>query len=321
MVNFNHLNPEASALAILPSTERLTRLKTERWIGYTRANQVLVRLEALFHDEPGKLRPQNLLIVGPSNNGKTMIAEKFYRTHPQKISDDGEHEVIPVLMMQMPADATVNRFYTALLMKLNTPVGFHSGYNMREVLTLQLMRTVGVRILIIDEVHNLLGVTANRQRELLNMLRFIGNELRIPIVCLGIRDAYLAIRSDDQLENRFHPILLPSWELGEEFARLLASFETVLPLREPSNLSTSPLLEMILSRSEGTIGEIATLLNRATVAALLHGEEHISCTTIERADYHSPSVRRHMIEREATLIAIRCKGVGRCILSLALMRR
>ena len=298
MVDFTHLSPEASALAILPNTERLARFKMERWIGYTRANQALAKLEELLIDEPGKLRPQNLLIVGPSNNGKTMIAEKFHRAHPQKMSDDSEHEVIPVLMMQMPADATVNRFYTALLMKLNTPVGFHGRYNVREVLTLQLMRTVGVRILIIDELHNLLGATANRQRELLNMLRFIGNELRISIVCLGIRDAYLAIRSDDQLENRFHPLLLPPWELGDEFARLMASFETVLPLREPSNLSTSPLLEMILSRSEGTIGEITELLNSATAAALLHGEEHISCTAIERANYHPPSVRRHMIERE-----------------------
>ena len=298
MADFNHLSPEASALAILSSTERLARLKMERWIGYTRANQALAKLEELFADEPGKLRPQNLLLVGPSNNGKTMIAEKFYRSHPQKISDNGEHEVIPVLMMQMPADATVNRFYTALLMKLNTPVGFHGRYNVREVLMLQLMRTVGVRILIVDEVHNLLGATANRQRELLNMLRFIGNELRIPIVCLGIRDAYLAIRSDDQLENQFHPLLLPPWELGEEFARLMASFETVLPLREPSNLSSSPLLELILSRSEGTIGEMTALLNSATATALLHGEERISRNAIERVDYRPPSVRRHMVERE-----------------------
>ena len=82
MVDFNHLSPEASALAILPSTERLACLKMERWIGYTRANQALAKLEELFADEPGKLRPQNLLIVGPSNNSKTMIAEKFHRSHP-----------------------------------------------------------------------------------------------------------------------------------------------------------------------------------------------------------------------------------------------
>jgi hypothetical protein len=298
MVNLNHLGPEANALAMLPGIERLARLRMERWIGYTRANQAIAQLEALLSDEPGKLRPQNLLIVGPSNNGKTMIAEKFYRAHPQRISDNGEHEVIPVLMLQMPAEATANRLHTALQITLGTPVGFYGRHDVREALTLRLMRTVGVRMLIIDEVHNLLGATARRQRELLNLLRFIGNDLRIPIVCLGIRDAYLAIRSDDQLENRFHPLLLPPWEPGEEFARLLASFETVLPLREPSHLSTAPLYELILRRSEGTIGEIAALLTSATAAALLVGEERINCAIIERADYHSPSVRRRMVERE-----------------------
>jgi hypothetical protein len=298
MVNLGHLGTDAGALALLPGVERLARLRMERWIGYTRANQALARLEALLADEPGKLRPQNILIVGPSNNGKTMIAEKFHRAHPQRVSDDGEHEVIPVLMLQMPAEATANRLHTALLVALGTPVGFYGRHDVREALTLRLMRTVGVRMLIIDEVHNLLGATARRQRELLNLLRFIGNDLRIPIVCLGIREAYLAIRSDDQLENRFHPLLLPLWEAGEEFARLLASFETVLPLREPSHLSAAPLCELILRRSEGTIGEIAALLASATAAALLHGEERIDCAAIERADYRSPSVRRRMVERE-----------------------
>lgn len=298
MVTFKHLGPEANELAMLPTIERLAHLRMERWIGYTRAHQVLAQLEALLASEPGRLRPRNLLIVGPSNNGKTMIAEKFRRTHPQRISEDGEHEVIPVLTVQMPAEATVNRFFTALQVALGTPVGFYGRHDLREVSTLRLMRTVGVRMLIIDELHNLLGATARRQRELLNLLRFMGNELRIPVVCLGIREAYLAIRSDDQLENRFHPLLLPLWESGEEFARLLASFETVLPLREPSHLSSAPLYELILRRSEGTIGEITALLTSATTAALLQGEERITCSVIERADYQPPSVRRRMVERE-----------------------
>lgn len=33
------------------------------------------------------------------------------------------------------------------------------------------------------------------------------NELRILLVGVGAREAYLAIRSDDQLENRFEPIM------------------------------------------------------------------------------------------------------------------
>lgn len=85
---------------------------------------------------------------------------------------------------------------------------------------------------------------------------------------------------------------------SEELARLLTSFETVLPLREPSHLSAAPLYELILRRSEGTIGEIATLLARVTAPALLNGDECIDCAIIERADYHPSSVRRRMVERE-----------------------
>ena len=295
---YEHLHPEARLLAALPGTERLAHLRVEHWIGYTRAHQALAQLEALFAHEPGKVRPQNLLIVGPTNNGKTMIAEKFRRAHPRRIADDGEREVIPVLMVQMPAEATVVRLYSAVLAALGAPVGLHSRTDLREALVLRLLREVGVRLLVIDELHNLLGATARRQRELLNLLRFLGNEVRIPIVCLGIRDAWLALRSDDQLENRFHPFLLPPWEEGEELARLLASFETVLPLREPSHLASAPLRERILHHAEGTIGEIAMLLTRAAAAALLKGAERIDSAAIESADYLSPSVRRRMIERE-----------------------
>lgn len=70
MVTLNHLGSDAKVLAMLPSSERLAQLRVERWIGYTRATQALAQLEALFTDEPSKLRPQNLLIEGPSNNGK-----------------------------------------------------------------------------------------------------------------------------------------------------------------------------------------------------------------------------------------------------------
>ncbi len=64
------------------------------------------------------------------------------------------------------------------------------------------------------------------------------NELRIPIVGVGTRDADLAIRSDDQLENRFEPIPIPRWKEGDDLLSLLASFEAVLPLRRRSEIAT-----------------------------------------------------------------------------------
>lgn len=295
----DHLHPTTHVLSMRSTTERLAQLSTEHWIGYSRAQRILDQLETLIMGEPGKTRPQNLLIIGPSNNGKTMIAEKFLRAHPPSVSANKDHEDIPVLMIQMPAGTTISRIYTALLLALGSPVGLHNNrYHFREMLTLKLMRSVGVRMLIIDELHNLLDANAQRQREVLNFIRFLGNELRIPIVGIGIRDAYLAIRSDDQLENRFHPQLLPRWEYGEDLVRLLASFESILPLQEPSNLAMDVLCELVLRRSEGTIGEIASLLHHATRTALQMGEERISVSILEQTIYQPPSVRRRLIEKE-----------------------
>ncbi len=55
----------------------------------------------------------NHLLIGPTNNGKSMIIEKFYRTHPP-VLHPGRKE-IPVLTVQMPSEPSVTRFYTALL--------------------------------------------------------------------------------------------------------------------------------------------------------------------------------------------------------------
>ena len=38
------------------------------------------------------------------------------------------------------------------------------------------------RVLVIDELHNILGAKENVGRQFLNLIRFLGNELRIPIV-------------------------------------------------------------------------------------------------------------------------------------------
>ena len=71
-----------------------------------------------------------------------------------------------------------------------------------------------VNLLIIDEVHNLLAGAQVQQRRMLNLLRWLGNELQIPLVAVGTAEALHAIQSDDQLANRFEPIGLPPWQEG-----------------------------------------------------------------------------------------------------------
>jgi hypothetical protein len=115
---------------------------------------------------------------------------------------------------------------------------------------------------------------------------------------VGTKEAYYAIRSDDQLENRFQPMTLPLWQDDEEYASLLASFAAVLPLRRPSNLNAPDIARFILDKCEGTIGEIAALLTNAAVFAIESGTECIDKRVLLAVDYESPTERRRVVERE-----------------------
>jgi hypothetical protein len=117
-------------------------------------------------------------------------------------------------------------------------------------------------------------------------------------VGVGTREAYLAIRADDQLENRFEPIILPVWDEGEATCSLLASFVASFPLRRRSELATPDLARYVLARSEGTIGEISRLVTAAAIAAVETGEEAITRKALTLAGSASPTERRRAFERE-----------------------
>lgn len=225
-----------------------------------------------------------------------MIVEKFRRTHPPISKDD--HELIPILCIQMPSEPSISRFYTALLAALGAPFKPRQRSAELEHMALKLLRTVEVKILIIDELHNILAGSGSTQHEFLNLLRFLGNELRIPLVGVGTHNAYLAIRSDDQLENRFEPMVLPLWQVGEDLCSLLASFAAAFPLQRRSLISSPDMARYLLTRSEGTIGELARLLTSAAIAAVESGEEEINVRTLAMAEYEGPTERRRVFERD-----------------------
>jgi hypothetical protein len=54
-------------------------------------------------------------------------------------------------------------------------------------------------------VRNILFGAPAQQHRLLNLFRWFGNELQIPLVGVGTAEALRAVQSDDQLANRFEP--------------------------------------------------------------------------------------------------------------------
>lgn len=286
--DFTHLHPSVAAIANEDAGARIKRIRTDRWIAYARAEAALAALEDLLAF-PQRTRMPNLLLVGATNNGKTMIVEKFKRAYP-RIDPAPERDGIAnvaVVKMQMPPAPDERRFFGAIMESLGIACTAADANS-----TLRLLRAVGARMLVMDELHNILSGTRDRQRRLLNSLRWIGNELQIPLVGVGTAEALQAIRSDDQLVNRFEPFSLPLWRDDESYRRLLATLEAVLPLRRPSDLAQTKLASKIFSASEGVLGEIITIITRAAVLAVQTGVESISAKLIDQAGYIPPSERR-----------------------------
>lgn len=296
-LNLNHLAPATRKVALLPKEERIKRVLADRWLGYAKAEEAVMKLNALIA-HPKRQRMPNLLITGHTNNGKSMIVEKFRRSYESENKGLYPETEKPILVVQMPSDPKIGRFYSIVLHSLEVKSSSRARVADLEVFVLKTLVKFNVKILIIDEIHNILAGTGAVQREFLNLLRFLGNELKIPIVCVGTREGYFAIRSDDQLENRFEPFLLPLWQNDHELASLLASIISTLPLQKPSLLIEPELIHFILDKSEGIIGEIITLLNRAAILAIESEEEMINKKILAKIDYLSPAERRRASERD-----------------------
>ena len=245
---------------------------------------------------PKRLRMPKLLLVGPTNNGKTMILDKFRRAHPRLEASDTSDGIAqePVLKVPMPPGPDEQRFFGAILEALGLPGAPTDRVSTRQDAAMRLMRVTNVQVLVLDEVHNLLSGTSLQQRRLLNLLRWLGNELQIPLVAAGTAEALRAIRSDDQIANRFQPITLPPWRDGQEFRRLMATLEAVLPLRRASHLNEDALAETILSRSEGILGEMVTIVSHAAVHAIQSGTEAITAKLMSDTGYIALTERRRI---------------------------
>lgn len=292
-----HLIEALHSVALADTPTRVEFILSTRWIKYPAAERILDRLEELLI-HPKIARMPNLMLVGETNNGKTVLVNRFRQMHKPYATLDEEKLVRPLVIVESPPKPDERKFYRKLLDQLNAPYGLSDRVDRIERQVFHVLKHLDTRMLIIDEIQNLLAGSSSSQRIFLNVLKGMANELQIVIVAVGTMEARNAMSADPQMANRFVQKFLPKWHYTEEYLRLLASFERMLPLRKPSSLTGPALAERIYSLSEGTIGEISAVITTAAVTAIRSGEERINGKILDRIvdqmDYVSPSARRRV---------------------------
>lgn len=288
MTGLAHLHKDFRHVAELSDKERIHFIDEPRWIGYPRAHHILDTLQELMQ-RPRRPRMTNLLLVGDSNNGKTTIAHRFYHSNQPVLSDDLSESTNPLVLAEAPPAADEKGLYISILERLYTPYRTSDPVTKLRYQVIHVLRTCKTRMLMIDEFHSLLTGTALKQREVMNAIKFMCNELTIPIVGIGTREAVRVLHTDPQHASRFDVITLPSWELNAEFQRLLAGFEAVMPLKQASRLHEPEKAMLLHAICGGNIGDLHRLLMECSREAILSGQEHIDKPIIESKSWCRPT--------------------------------
>ena len=288
MNSYEHIHEDFRHIMALSVEERIQFLDQPRWIGYKVAQNILDTLQGLIH-KPIRPRMPNLLIVGDSNNGKTTIIGRFRHLCGQAYVNENSEPVKPVIVAEAPPSADEKGLYISILEQFFAPYRATDPTSKLRYQVIHLFRACHVRMLIIDEFHSLLTGSPVKQREVMNAIKLMCNELAIPIVGVGTREAVRVLHTDPQHASRFDVVTLPLWDLNVDFQRLLAGFEKVLPLKLRSNLHSPEIAQRLYTISEGNTGNLHRLLVECSIDAIKTGTEKIDKTIVESKAWLRPT--------------------------------
>lgn len=279
MVNYDHLHSKTKEVINKSDHERLMFMSQPVWLNYDNANILLERMERIMK-YPIYPRVESLLVIGESNSGKTSIANQFFKLHGETYIDEFDEPHMPVLLFDAPANPDPDLVYLKILETLLVEDGSRGKKGRLEKQATDVMKRRHVKMLIIDEIHNLYACATVKQRQIMNHIKSLCNSLKIPIVAFGTEDALNILHHDKQHQARFGVAELPSWGPNSSLQQFLVNFESILPLRKKSSLYQEDMSKAIWACTKGSTGAIKHLLVACAQNAIQEGTEQITLKDI-----------------------------------------
>lgn len=298
MTDLNHIHPDFRDAVEMPDNERLKFLRQERWLGYPAAEAIMCEVNDLLQGAR-QTRPLSYLILADANNGKTTLIEKFLERYGEAYVEDDGTPNRPVIAIQAPPIADSRALTLQLLVATVAPFRKSASTVSLRMDLIDHLRYLKTKMIIVDEFHSLISGGPKAQRQVMNTLKFISNELRISVVGFGTKSAAGVLHADPQYASRFEVLHLPQWNLDENFQSLLKGFEMVLPLREASKLYAPELATLIYEVSGGNLGNVRMALIELASQAIKAGDERITVDLVKRNSWlkkrKSGAVERPML--------------------------
>jgi len=251
------------------------------WIPYPDANKIIRDLKRLVNAEL-ETRPECIAIVGDPNFGKSELLRHFHSQYEKPYDPNVDTPSLPVLLAEMPEDATPSAFVRELLRECGLPLTRHEPLDMMVDRLKVLLRELHTKLILVDEFNKGFNGTHPQQQKMLNLTRGISNRTQIPLVVAGIESIDSFIKNDPQLDERFRRIRLPAWVANENSQRLHKAFEEAFQLQNPSKLGSPAMTEIIIGLARGRLGNISRLLKHAAIEAISSGVEQITKDSLSK---------------------------------------
>lgn len=285
---YKHVHDKFRHLVSSSEQRRIDFLNEQRWVNYDVADRIMkMLLELMKH--PKKPRMLNLLIVGDSNNGKTTLIRRFYEEHGSAYVNSDCNAVRPIIIAEAPTTASEKELYISIIERFAVPYSATAPIAKLRFQVVHLCREFHVNMLIIDEIHSLLTGSPKQQKQIMNAIKTLCNELQIPIVGVGTKPAIQVLHIDPQHASRFDVAELPTWKLDKNFQKLLFQFEGILPLKIASKIYKSDKATKIHVISGGNLGNVHRLLIECTKEAISTGKEEITMDIIKKFSWLQPT--------------------------------
>jgi len=303
MNDFAHLSADARERLSLDKEERARYMLTDRLIEHARLRRIIDQVDFLVL-RPVQPRAGGLIVTGAAGSGKTSLARATLNRFPPRPPADNRPQQLRAVMISMTEARESRVLYTRLLIRLGCPdPSRYSGAD-RERMAVKLCREAGLRLLIIDEIQDILTSTARQQRGALDTIKFLMNELDLPMLVLGTPDAIHAMELDQHLNARFDRAELPIWKTDNLLVEFLRTLETTLPLREPSLLSSQTIMTTLVELSRGVLHRLVRLVTTAAAHAVEKGEEKVTPALIRLANEQPPIACLRLLEERRREIGL-----------------
>lgn len=284
---YAHLAEDYRPWADRSDEDRIKFISKERFLYFDHTEAILNKLEYLYRQE-NAVRAQGLLLVGESLMGKTSILYRFMKNHPATDNPEGDEAVVPIVSVQFPEKAKSD-LYREILRSLNASPSSTARSGAVRSDCVDLLRAIKMKVLVIDELHNIIVGSPNEQEAALNSIKYLMNETGRPIVGAGTLRALTAVKASTQMTSRLRGVVIPRFTYDRGFCEALCMFEQILPLRKPSNLDNPDLSAEIHRLTSGVTGHIADLLNHSAVEAINDKSECITSSTFSAIGWIAPS--------------------------------